>query len=457
MIIIFLFFSLIGVGQEHHVSTEIKAENVFELAVIKTYPDSFPDVSVVFQAKNEFGKPLWQLDKADIEVRENNENCIVKRLINISSDKPVNIGLVLDHSGSMVDNPAQIPEGVESLQEQYFSGLKMPKDYTTALEFAKEGILSFLEESNELNDSIQFVGFSTVVDKIIPLTNEMERIKSFVRNVEPGGRTSFYDALFQSLNKLTHCEGKSVIVALTDGLDNESKHTYNEVIDLARLKNISIYTIGLGKANSNRLNLISKKTDGFHYYTNNPEKLKEIYLNIKEQIKSIYQLDYMSSNFNSKDENRTIKFSFVNDTLEFSNSTNYYSLPAETIYYLKKKEEERQREDRLNLIYGGLGILILGIGAFAISKRRKKQKLIIKKVFPNPFSSEVNFEFELAESESNIQLVIRNIQGITVFETSVTSKESLENVILEELSSGTYLANLVSSSTTSKPVKLIKK
>ena len=452
-----MFFSALVIGQEHHVSTEIKAENVFELSIIKTYPDSFPDISVVFQAKNEFGKPLWQLDKKDIEVRENENNCIVKRLVNISKNRPVNIGLVFDHSGSMVDNPVQIPEGLETLQHHYFNGWKMPEDYKMAIEFAKEGVLRFLDETTSQGDSILFVGFSTTVDKIVPLTNDIKKIKSFVSDVNPSGRTSFYDALYKSVNELSNCESKSVIVALTDGQDNESKHTYHEVIDLARLKNINIYTIGLGNANGKRLNLISQKTDGFHYYTIDPEKLKEIYLNIKEQIKSIYQLDYTSNNFKSIDEGRTIKFSFVNDTLEFSNSSSYYSLPDETIYYLKKKEQERQREDRLKLIYGGLGILVLGIGAFAVYRRNKKQKLIISKAFPNPFSSQINFEFRISESESNVQLVIRNIQGITVFETSLTSKERLENVFLAELSSGTYLANLVSSSTTSKPVKLIKK
>jgi Ca-activated chloride channel family protein len=457
IIIIILFINTFSCfGQTENIQTEIKSENIFDLSIIKIYPDSFPNVSVVFQAKNKFGKPLWTLDKPEIQVKENYQDCEVLRLLNISKDKPINIGLVFDHSGSMVDNPAQMPKDVETMQDYYFYGLEMPKDYVMAIDYAKEGVLGFLEETKPSNDSISFVGFSTTVDKIYPLTNDVSGIKSFVKKVLPEGRTSFYDALFLTIENLSKGSSKSVIVALTDGQDNESKHTSQEVIDLANEKEIAIYTIGLGNVNSTLLEQVSKKTDGLYYYTNDPKKLKEIYLNIKEQIKSIYQVDYTSNNLDYLEEERYIRFSFVNDTLEFSNNSAIYSLPEETISYLKIKEEERISSERNKLIFGGLGILLLGLGSFIVYNRKKKE-LAISQTYPNPFENELTIEYKSPKNSANISLKIIDKNGNKVFENNQINENGTEKLNLENLKSGMYLIQISNGKSISKTVKVIKK
>lgn len=468
IIIIFLFINTLACfGQKENVSTEIKSANIFELSIIKVFPDSFPNVSVVFQAKNKFGKPLWTLNKSEIKVKENNQDCEVLRLLNISKDKPINIGLVFDHSGSMVDNPAQMPKGLESMQDYYFYGMQLPKNYVMAIDYAKEGVLGFLDEAKSLNDSISFVGFSSTVDKIYPLTNNVSEIKSFVENVKPYGRTAFYDALYLSIQNLAKGSCKSVIVALTDGQDNESIHTSQEVIDLATENKIVIYTIGLGDVDSTFLEQISNHTDGFYYYTNDPKKLKEIYLNIKEQIKSIYQIDYTSSNLNYLEEDREIRFSFVNDTLEFANDSAFYTLPQETISYLRKLEEERiiaemkMEEERITakrnkLIFGSLGVLLLGLGSFMVYNRKKKE-LIITKTYPNPFENELTIEFKSSNDVSNISLKILDINGNIVFESNELNSNEKEKLNLENLKSGMYLIQIFSGESSSKAVKVMKK
>lgn len=160
----------------------------------KFFLKNFPEVSVVFQANNEFGKPLWTLDKSELQVTENGVETEVLRLLNISKDKPVNIGLVFDHSGSMVDNPMQMPSEVQTMQEYYFYGYPLPEGYVMAIDYAKEGVIGFLEETTVSKDSILFVGFSTTVDEVIPLANDISEIKSIVNKIEPGGSTAFYDA-----------------------------------------------------------------------------------------------------------------------------------------------------------------------------------------------------------------------------------------------------------------------
>lgn len=442
-------------GQTENIQTEIKAKNIFDLSIIKVYPDSFPNVSVIFQAKNEFGKPLWILDKSEIQVKENQQDCEVIRLFNVSKNKPINIGLVFDHSGSMIENPAQLPKDVSTVEYYFYNGLPLPKGYVMAIDYAKEGVIEFLNETNVSNDSILFVGFSTTVDKIYPLTNDVSEIKSFVEKVYADGFTSFYDALFVSVDNLSKSSSKSVIVALTDGLDNQSTHSSQEVIDLANKNEIAIYNIGLGAVDTVSLKQISKKTDGFYYHTNNPEKLKEIYLNIKSQIRSIYQVDYTSNNLDYLKEERDIRFSFVNDTLEFSNNTAIYSLPQEAISYLKIKEEERISFEKSRMVFGVFGILLLGLGSFLVYRKRKKA-LSITKIYPNPFVKNLTVEYNAPKNSAKISLKMTDINGKIVFETEFLNSKGVENIQLENLNSGVYLIQISNDSNISKTLRVIK-
>lgn len=451
---LFLLLPLFCSAQTQNLETNIKAENVYELSIIQLYPDSFPHVSVVFQAKNRFGKPLWTLDKSEIEVTENERLCEVTRLKNISENKPLNIGLVFDHSGSMVDNPAQMPKGVETMQYDFFAGIPFPKNYTMAIQYAKEGVSGFLHETRGSKDSILFVGFSNTVDKVFPLTSDIKEIDAFVKKVTPEGSTAFYDALYLSINNLSKSRSKAVIVALTDGQDNASTHSVQEVIAFARQKNISIYVIGLGAVDESPLKELSDSTGGFYYYTNNPETLKEIYLNIKEQIKSIYQLDYTSASQDYLQTNRDLRFVFTNDTLQFSNNAAFYSLPEETQAYLKIQEETRLRN---KLIVGGFGILLLGLGSFLVYQRWfGGGGVSISKAFPNPFENELTIEFEAPSAALQMDLVVLDAKGMVVRTIPLEGTETSKNLSLGDLTEGVYLIRVVSGNGSSNAVKVVK-
>ncbi len=457
--LLFLLPSIFCFGQTHEAQTTIKAENIYELSIIRLYPDSFPNVSVIFQAKNRFGKPLWTLDKSEMTVTENEKLCEVTGLKNISENKPLNIGLVFDHSGSMVDNPAQMPKGVETMQYDYFSGIPFPKNYTMAIDYAKEGVSGFLEETKDSRDSILFVGFSSTVDQVFPLTNDIKEIDAFVNRVLPAGSTAYYDALYLSIDNLSKSSSKAVVVAMTDGQDNASAHTVQDVIAFARQKKISIYVIGLGSVDESPVKMLSDSTGGFYYYTNNPETLKEIYLNIKEQIKSIYQLDYTSASLDFLETNRDIRFVFTNDTLQFSNNTAFYSLPEETRAYLKLQDEIRLRNTRNRLVFGGLGVLLLGLGSFLVYKWKFGQsgRISLKKVFPNPFENELTVELEAPAAAEHMELVVSDTKGAVVRTIPLVPGETSKNLSLGDLAEGVYLIRVVSETGSSKAVKVMKK
>jgi len=62
----------------------------------------------------------------------------------------------------------------------------------------------------------------------------------------PEGRTSLYDALLQALERLADgTRARKVVVLVSDGGDNASTATLNQVLARARASNAAIYTIVL--------------------------------------------------------------------------------------------------------------------------------------------------------------------------------------------------------------------
>ena len=464
------FLSILSISQEpssdSSIETEILSKNNFDISIIQVFPQDFPKVSVVFQAKNELGEPLWLLTKEDFLVRENAYECEILDVRNISENKPLNLALVLDHSGSMIEDPAQITDTSLSYQQLYFDGL-LPDGYVMPITHAKEAILNFFNVENQPEDSMFFVGFSETVDKIPALTNNFDRFSGIVRNVEPGGNTAFYDAVYNAIDSLKNHSSQPAVIALTDGGDNSSVHKYEELIEFAQEHDVPIYIIGLGNVNSYFLEYICEQTNGFYYHTNDPSKLTEIYENIKKQLRSIYELDYQSNEDNSDDALRRIKFYFTNDTLTFNSNEYEFELPEEVVEHLETRHEElrqlqqelqEQEEFERNMMIGGgiAGVLLLGIGAFIIvRRRRKKSNPKILNAFPNPFSDQLTLKYSLPEGENGI-ISVQNMSGATVHETTI-SAGTTENIMdLSALESGTYLISIRTDSASSNVQKVVK-
>ncbi len=467
----FCFLSLNVAGQitasrNNDITTEIQSKNQFDISIIQIFPQEFPKVSVVFQAKNELGEPLWLLTKDEFNVRENTFECEIIDVRNISEKRPLNLALVFDHSGSMIENPEHMTDTSVSYQDLYFYGM-LPDGYVMSIEYAQEAVLNFFNVESQLEDSMFFVGFSKTVDKIEPLTNNFDRFERIVKNVKPEGWTAFYDAVYSAVDSLKNHRSQPAVIALTDGGDNSSVHEYDELIEFANKHQVPIYIIGLGNVNSSILNHICTSTNGFYYHTNEPTKLTEIYENIKKQLRSIYELDYVSNEDNSVDPFRKIKFYFNNDTLSFNSNEFEFELPQEVVEHLENRHEElRKKQEELReqaelekiLLIGGsiTGVLLLGIGGFVIVRRKKKKSIPkIVKIFPNPFLNQLTVNYVLPNTDSAM-LRISNMSGSILREEQVSSEETEYKLDLSELESGAYLISISSDGIMSNVIKAIK-
>lgn len=443
-------------AQTKKIETDISSTRIFDLSVIRIYPDSFPKISVVFQAKNKLGKPLWLLKKEELKIIENNKECQILELKELSKNKSLNIAMVLDHSGSMVDNPAQMPDSVETYQDLYFMKA-LPKDYIMPIDYAKKAVFDFCNITETSDDSLLLIGFSTQVDSITSLTNDFKSVQERIKAIEPVGGTAFYDALYKAIDSLKNHASQPVIIALTDGDDNRSLHTMDELVKYAKENNVIIYVIGLGRAQSKRLEYITQSTKGFYYYTNDPASLSEIYSNIKQQIKSIYQVDYVSKTDEINDQNiQNIEFVFKNDTLSFSSNSAEYELPEQVVKYLKEQDKIRTGQKQL-LIYGGVAVMILiSVFTFVVIRNRRKKSTELMSVFPNPFTDNLSIEYILQPDITKAILNIQDKNGVIVSQQTIPLLTSKAEFNLSELKKGMYILQIEVDSYKSNSMKAIK-
>jgi len=449
-----LLFHSLGYSQNDNVEGNITTKDTAKVSVLGIYPDNFPNISVVFRAEKTDGEPVFGLEINDMNVSENGQKCKVISIDGLSKKKPINIGIVIDHSGSMLWDEKQLFDlGIDPwfIDADTLGRPVFPDEYNAPIDLAKEAVSKFVESFEFKKDKISVVGFSSVVDKTLKLSNNKTAINEIIVSMEADSMTAFYDACIVGIDQVKNSEGLKVLVALTDGQDNQSKNTFNEVIESANEFEIPIYIIGLGNVNSDSLQLIADKTNGQYFYANSANALTKIYEEISMKLQAFYDMVYESPNLASADEQRTLEISFSRPGIHLISEVSKLEIPKEVLTHLEEKETEREY-----YIYGGTAILSLIAGSllFFFIRKRRKPKLQLTKVYPNPNKGILNIEVLENTSEKG-KLIILNQSGQIMKEINISANE--RNINLSELKNGLYIACVEFDEQKSNSVKILVK
>jgi Ca-activated chloride channel homolog len=446
---IFLLFFLTVNGQVNKVKGGISTTDTADLTILNIYPEKFPDVSVLFKAETRKGEPVWNLSKEKMRVTENTRNCTVVSMEQVSKNKPINLGIVVDHSGSMQEDMTEFFSKDGKALYTYDADFKIipPKGYIPPIDNAKSAVKTFVSGFNTQKDFISIIGFSTRVDKQLPLTNDIGKINSIVDGMKADSSTALYDAMLTAINQLVKADGIKVLVVLTDGQDNSSRAKWKDVVDSAIKVNIPIYIIGLGYVNTDTLKLIANLTKGEAYFTKSSNSLSTVYNLISKKIQAFYSLVYNSSNLSSADSTRKVELAFDIDSIYLVSSPAMVNLPVEVVDYMKKKETQKEY-----LLYGGIAVSALiaaGVLLLYFKRRQKMNKPVIKKLYPNPANGSITVEIENAIG----QLSIIDFSGQTVKVVNIGGTET--NVDITALKEGNYIAVVLVNGQQSNAMKFI--
>lgn len=259
-----------GGGQTIASSTGAKAVEQKEFTIQTTTRLVLLDVSV----KDAAGGFVSGLKKDDFKVSENGKPQEVNQFAN--SDIPVTVGVVVDESGSMRPKRSQV--------------------ITAAL--------VFFHDSNPM-DEIFVVNFNEKARRGLPddvlFSDNMQLLRAALWQGDPEGRTALYDAIEMSLRQLEFGrEAKKTLVVISDGGDNHSTHTQQQVMQDVLSSLVTIYTVGIydeddPEKNEGVLQRLARVSGGVFYH---PEKLEDIVpicRQIAKDIRTRYTLGYTPS------------------------------------------------------------------------------------------------------------------------------------------------------------------
>lgn len=114
-----------------------------------------------------------------------------------------------------------------------------------ALNHFADGIDTLFQLSNPQNDYF-VVAFQTKPGMLQNWTNDPQAIRGKLLPIKPVSGSALYDAVYQSIQHVkTGRHQKRVLILLSDGFDNNSEKTFNEVRDVLKDSDVVLYSIAL--------------------------------------------------------------------------------------------------------------------------------------------------------------------------------------------------------------------
>jgi hypothetical protein len=364
---------MVALAQQGGVSVYSKQA---DLAIVNVLPDSFPLVSVVFKAETA-GEPVWNLDKSQCILKENGAAVDIVSIRPLSENTPIHIGIVMDHSGSMLNDVNQLFDRYGNLRFglNFFTGeIIYPKGYVAPMVVAKKAVRNFAKTFDFTKDRMGVVGFSSEVDKVLPLSQSQQSIDSIVNSMKADGNTALYDAMDAGLNLLSDEGALRVLITLTDGGDNQSAATADQIVARAKGYDIPLFIVGLGSINEDSLRHMARETGGQFYYARTAASLDSIYATISKKIQAFYDLRYLSDNLVPGDSVQNIVLSLTRGDSVFASASKDIVLPEPIVRYVVMRQQQRA------YTWGGAGIVALGVISFLLvwGWRRRTQKALAK-------------------------------------------------------------------------------
>lgn len=188
-------------------------------------------------------------------------------------DIPVTAGLILDRSESMAAQSQEVLEGSIACVQ---SG--NPQNLTFVINF---------------NDKI---GLGLPAN--IPYTNNVDKLKTALAYAHATGQTALYDAIVAGLDHLQEGQAeKKVLILISDGGDNASKHHFAQVVQMAQNLHVAIFAVGLldpfdADQRPDILKGLSRQTGGEAYFPSTPAGVVRICRKIASDIRHRYTLGY---------------------------------------------------------------------------------------------------------------------------------------------------------------------
>lgn len=261
-----------------------------DIEIIQIDSSNFPIIRIFVDIRNSRGEVVdsLNLDQFDIYEIDSAGEFIpadIEVLRQLMDTDDLSINLVMDRSGSMAD----------------FN--RMTQAQNAAVTF-----LNFLEGQG--NSFVELTLFDSFVDVPDTFSRDFNSLRYNVLRQQPGGFTALYDAIYYALLSTHAQRGAKCVIVFTDGYENASVRTHDDVVQLVLATGIPLYIIGVGSdVDEFTLQRLAAQTGGMYFSsenTNLEEILQQVYYDIYIRQMDQYYIQLRSNLTNETDILRNI-------------------------------------------------------------------------------------------------------------------------------------------------------
>jgi VWFA-related protein len=196
-------------------------------------------------------------------------------------DVPVSMGLIVDNSGSMRDKRSKVEAAALALVKD-----SNPEDEVFVVNFNEEAFM-------DLPNGKDF-------------TSDIKEMEEALTRIDSRGGTAMRDAMRMSmdwLNEKAH-KDKKVLVVVTDGDDNSSMISIENLVRAAQQSEVLVYAIGLlgdedrraAKRAQRALESLAEATGGQAFFPKELSEVDHIAHQVAHDIRNQYTIQYTPTN-----------------------------------------------------------------------------------------------------------------------------------------------------------------
>ncbi len=223
----------------------------------------FPTVRVTVNVAMDLDEKLVKENFSLLEMDERITNFEILSQEEQEISEPMSVVLVVDRSGSMSGPP---------------------------MDDTKKAVSNFVKSISD-NVRAALVTFDDSAYVECELTSNLNEVLRSVQAVYIGGGTNIYSGLEKAGEVLDNVSGRKIVILLSDGADG-SRGYIDTVLDDLNRRNIYVYSVGFGGADTEYLSYIATRCRGKFIQADSSEMLGEIYAAIGNYMVNDYVLQF---------------------------------------------------------------------------------------------------------------------------------------------------------------------
>jgi VWFA-related protein len=238
-----------------------------------TFRSEITRVNMLFTVTDKKGHFVTDLKKSDFTVTENKKPQAILEFT-AESDLPLRLAILIDTSGSITDR----------------------------FRFQQEAAENFIHGVMRDQDRAAVIAFDSSAELVADLTNNTGTLENAIRDLRPGGGTALYDAIyFASKEKLMKDQPmykfRRAMVILSDGIDNASRYSRDQALEMAQRADTVIYTISTNITHIETdgdkvMHYFADQTGGNAFFPFEAKDLNQSFENIANELRHQYNLFY---------------------------------------------------------------------------------------------------------------------------------------------------------------------